>query len=108
MNSLKLNVHFHLVRNLIFNLIFSKINLRTHTATQNTQNGTIINLKARCSKIPVNQCWHLRYTGQTDLKEDKSKASMIRSYIDCITLGINQTSNVNVSLYDYLQSIGFK
>jgi mediator of RNA polymerase II transcription subunit 18 len=106
LNLLKLNVHFHLVSILLNR--FSRI-IELLLILIATQNGTIINLKARCNKIPQNpinqQCWHLRYTGQTDLKEDKSKASMIRSYIDCITL--NGNNNVNANLYEYLQSIGF-
>ena len=42
---------------------------------------------------------HLRYLGQLDLKLDRERKAMVRSYMDCLT-----SANLN----EYLQSIGMK
>lgn len=59
----------------------------------------MINLRARCSRTPPEKYWHLRYIGLSDLKEDRARGAMVRSYIDCLT-----SSN----LKDFLQAMGFQ
>ena len=63
-------------------------------------NGSNITVRARSNRPqePGQHC-HLRYLGQTDLKMDKERKAMVRTFIDCLT-----SSNLN----DYLQAIGFK
>ena len=63
-------------------------------------NGANVSLRSRCVRpsSPGDHC-HLRYLGHTDLKIDKEKKAMVRTYIDCLT-----SSNLN----DYLKALGFK
>lgn len=64
-------------------------------------NGANVSLRARCVRnspgSDIQNC-HLRYLGHTDLKIDKEKKAMVRTYIDCLT-----SSNLN----EYLQALGF-
>jgi hypothetical protein len=64
-------------------------------------NGALVTLRARNVRNTVDglQHSHLRYVGQNDLKLDKERKSMVRTYIDCLA-----SPNLN----DYLQMIGFK
>ena len=64
-------------------------------------NQATVNLRARCVRSPSDgaQNCHLRYLGHTDMKIDKERKAMARTYIDCLT-----SPNLN----EYLQAIGFK
>jgi hypothetical protein len=65
-------------------------------------NGSTVTLRSRCNRNQTdslsNSNYHLRYIGQTDMKIDRERKTMARTFIDCLT-----SSNVN----DYLQTIGF-
>ncbi len=67
-------------------------------------NGAEIILRARINKDKNTvdgsaQYCHLRYCGQTDIKLDRERKAMSRSYIDCLT---------TINLNEYLLAIGMK
>ena len=62
-------------------------------------NNAKISLKARSTRNLQDGFCHLRYVGNSDLKTDREKKAMVRTYIDCLT-----SANLN----EYLSILGFK